>query len=376
MNTRKLSELGQSPWLDHIERSHTRSGELRRMVEHEGLKGMTSNPAIFDKAITRGSGYEPDIRRLATEGKTTTEIYEALIVTDIQEAAAALHPVYEQSRGLDGYVSLEPPSQYAYDLEKTLTEVPRYWRLANVPNVMIKVPGTPEGIVAVRRFIASGINVNITLLFSPHNYAMVAQAYIEGLQELHRQGGDISRVASVASIFVSRIDTAVDRRLQALIAEEKDHVRRRELEGLLGQAALANSQLTYRSYCQRFAAADFKALETKGARVQRLLWGSTSTKNPAYSDVKYVDGLIGPGTVNTLPLETWQAFNDHGIPHITLGRDTERARRTLERLEELGISMEEVHAGLQRDGVAAFNSSLDSLLAHLEEKRKTVLGAR
>ncbi|MEE9203311.1 MAG: transaldolase [Dehalococcoidia bacterium] len=376
MKMTQLLNLGQSPWLDMIERGHTRSGELRRMIEEKGLRGMTSNPTIFDKAISGGKEYEADIQRLAAEGKSTFEIYEALAITDIQEATAAFRPVYEQSGGLDGYVSLEPPSQYAYDLEKTLSEASRYFRLVGAPNVMIKVPGTAEGVVALRRLIAQGININVTLLFSPYNYAVVAQAYIDGLQDLAQRGGDLSQVSSVASVFVSRIDTAVDKRLEGLIAAGADPARKRELEGLRGQAAVANSHITYQLYTQRFAAADFKALEAKGARPQRLLWGSTSTKNPAYHDLKYVDDLICPGTVNTLPPETWQAFLDHGTPAHTLGRDSAAARAVLERLEAVGISMEEVHATLQKDGVTAFAASLDSLVGTLEERRKAALGAR
>lgn len=376
MQMAELLKLGQSPYLDMIERGHTRSGKLRHMIEAEGLRGMTSNPTIFDKSISQGKEYEPDIQRLTAEGRNNFEIYEALAITDIREAAAAFRSVYEQSGGLDGYVSLEPPAQFAYDLVKTLTEVPRLFRLVGAPNLMIKVPGTPEGVVALRRLIAQGININVTLLFSPHNYAMVAQAYIDGLHDLARQGGDLGRVASVASVFVSRIDTAVDRRLESLIAAETSPVQKQELARLWGQAAIANSQVIHQLCQRRFAAADFKALEAKGARPQRVLWGSTSTKNPTYSDVKYIDGLIGPGTVNTVPLDTWQAFLDHGTVRPTLGQDPAGARAVLERLEELGICMEEVHASLQKDGVAAFAASLDSLLATLEKKRLASLGTR
>ncbi|MBI2856830.1 MAG: transaldolase [Chloroflexi bacterium] len=375
MNTWNLLGLGQSPWLDYIERQFTRSSDLRRMVGKEGLRGMTSNPTIFDKSIRTGKAYEADIIRMAAEGKTATETYESLSACDIREAALQLRLPYEYSKHYDGYVSLEPPSQYAYDLERTLAEVPRHFRMVGEPNVMIKVPGTAEGVVALRRLIASGININVTLIFSPHNYAVVAQAYIDGLLDLDRKGGDLGRVASVASVFVSRIDTAVDNKLQGLIAAEQNGARKRELEGLLGTAAIANSQVIYQLYRRRFSAPDFKALETKGARPQRLLWGSTSTKNPAYSDLKYIEGLIGPGTVNTMPLETWQAFNDHGKLRVTLSEDATEARKRLDRLEELGISMEEVHSTLQREGVDSFAKSLDSLLAHLEEKRKALLGA-
>ena len=370
----QLLSLGQSPWLDMIERGHTRSGELRRMIEEEGLRGMTSNPSIFDKSISQGEEYEVDIQRLAAEGKNAFDIYEVLTVTDIQEATAAFKPVYEQSGGVDGYVSLEPPSQYSYDLEKTLSEVPRLFQLVGAPNLMMKVPGAPEGVVALRWLISHGININVTLLFSPHNYAMIAQAYIDGLRGLAEHGGDLSRVASVASVFVSRIDTAVDKHLEELLAAESDPSSKRELEGLRGQAALANSRVIYQIYQQRFAAADFKTLEDIGARPQRVLWGSTSTKNPEYNDLKYIDGLIGTGTVNTLPPDTWQAFSDHGTAQPALTLDASGARAVLDRLEAVGINMEEVHSTLQRDGVASFAASLDSLLYTLEERRKVFQG--
>ncbi|MBI2854503.1 MAG: transaldolase [Chloroflexi bacterium] len=375
MNTVKLMEFGQSPWLDNIERSFVRSGGLQRMVEREGLRGITSNPTIFDKAISRGTSYEYDIQRLAAQNKTTEDIYEQLASDDIREAAAMLRPIYESSDKVDGYVSLEPPSQYACDLERTMSEVPRYFRMVNAPNVMIKVPGTVEGVAAVRRLIASGINTNVTLIFSPSNYAIVAQSYIDGLQELYQRGGDLARVASVASVFVSRIDTAVDKKLQGLIATEKSATRRKELEGLLGKAAIANSQVIYQAYRRRFAAPDFKYLGAKGAKPQRLLWGSTSTKNPAYSDVKYIDSLIGQGTINTIPPETWAAFNDHGTVRQTMAQDASSAHKVLDQLEEVGICMDEVYASLQKDGISAFTNSLDSLMAHLDQKRKAMIGA-
>lgn len=371
LNTVKLLELGQSPWLDNIERHHTRSGALLRMVEREGLRGLTSNPTIFDRAITKGQGYEQDIRKLSSQGLSATDIYESLTTTDIREAAAVLRPVFDESNGADGYVSLEPPSQYAYDIDKTVSEATRLFRLVEAPNLMMKVPGTAEGLVSLRKLIGAGINVNVTLLFSPHNYAMAAQAYIDGLADLARTGGDVSRVASVASVFVSRIDTFVDKALEQLMAAEAGTVRRHEMDHLRGRAALANSEVIYHIYRRRFSAPDFQSLASRGARKQRLLWGSTSAKNPAYSDVKYVDGLIGIDTINTLPSETWRALIDHGTVRYSLGYDLPAAMATLNRIEEFGINMDNVHSTLQKDGVAAFDNSLISLLSNLEIKRKS-----
>lgn len=376
MNTVKLLELGQSPWLDNIERHHTRSGALLKMVEQEGLRGLTSNPTIFDRAITKGQGYEQDIRKLSSQGLSASDIYESLTTTDIREAAAILKPVFDESDGSDGYVSLEPPSQYAYDIDKTVHEATRLFRLVGAPNLMMKVPGTAEGLVAIRKLIGNGVNVNVTLLFSPHNYAMTAQAYIDGLADLVRKGGDLSRVSSVSSVFVSRIDTFVDKALEQLMAIETGAVRRHEVERLRGRAALANSELIYHIYRQRFSAPDFQSLASRGAKKQRLLWGSTSAKNPSYSDVKYVDGLIGKDTINTLPSETWRALIDHGTVRYSLGYDLPAARATLDRIEEFGIDMENVYSTLQKDGVAAFDKSLNSLISNLEEKRVRFSGPK
>lgn len=371
-----LYQAGQSPWLDMIERRLLHSGELRRMIEEEGLRGLTSNPTIFEKSISWGKEYEADIQRLAAGGKNAFEIYEELSTVDIQEACDAFHSVYVQSEGEDGYVSLEPPSQYAYDLEKTLTEVSRLFRKVGTPNVMIKVPGTAEGVDALRELIASGININVTLLFSLSNYSRVARSYIEGLEKRARQGKELSRLASVASVFVSRIDTAVDKRLGELLQQEKDTSRRKRLEALLGQAAVANSKVIYQEYREIFDSADFKALARRGARPQRLLWGSTSTKNPAYNDLKYVNEIIGTGTINTLPPETWRAFLDHGTVRQTVGQGVAEARQFLKELDSVGISLEQVCDSLQKDGVKAFADSLDSLLKTLDDRRQMALAVK
>ncbi|MEK7280777.1 MAG: transaldolase [Chloroflexota bacterium] len=374
MELKALLKLGQSPWMDSIERGQTRSGGLSQFIA-EGIRGVTSNPSIFEKAIQKNS-YEADIQRLARRGKSPFEIYDELSVTDVQEAADLFAPIWQESQGLDGYISLEPPAQYAYNVGKTTAEVKRLFALVNRENVMIKLPATEEGLKALPGLIASGININITLIFSPLIYAQVARGYIQGLKEMERQGGKLNRVASVASVFVSRIDTVVDKRLEALMAQETNQVKRDFLAQLRGKAAVANSKLIYRKYLEIFASSEFQALAKKGARIQRLLWGSTSTKNPVYSDVKYVEELIGKDTINTIPLETISAFQDHGRPKETISQGWQEAQKVIADVEALGISMEEIHSQLLQEGVAAFARSLDSLLATLGNKVKAGLAAR
>ena len=369
MKTLDLLKAGQSPWLDFIHRGFTRSGELKKMVEKEGLRGMTSNPTIFEKSISQGHEYDQDIKTLAKEGASAHEIYEQLAITDVREAAATLENVYRESQGEDGYVSLEVSPRLAYDLEQTVAEAKRLFARVGAPNVLIKVPSTPQGVEATRQLTASGVNINVTLIFSADHYAQTARAYADGIKELAARGKDPSKVASVASIFVSRIDTAVDRRLDEL-ARPAGREDKRGLERLKGKAAVANARIIYGSYRELFSSPGFPS---QGARPQRLVWGSTSTKNPAYKDLKYVDGIIGPGTVNTMPLETFRAFQDHGIVRKTATQGHREAGEVLQRLEEANIDLREVCATLQKDGVAAFAASMDSLLATLEARRKEAL---
>jgi transaldolase len=354
----ELAKLGQSVWLDYISRSLITSGELQSLIG-EGLRGITSNPTIFEKAIAGSRDYDDDIRRLSAQGKSDLEIYEALAIDDIKRAADLLRPLHEETKGADGYVSLEANPKLAHDTEGTLVEVRRLWKSLARPNVMIKVPATADGIPTVESLIAEGINVNVTLLFSTSHYDAVARAYAAGLEKLAATGGPVEKVASVASFFVSRIDTVVDRALG-----------KKEVTDLQGRIAVDYSKLVYSRFRETLAASGWKRLAERGARVQRLLWGSTGTKNPGYSDVLYVDHLIGPDTVNTLPPATLEAFIDHGRVAATLAEGLKDARDRLSRVEALGISMDQITRQLQDEGVAAFARSFEGLLKSIAEKRK------
>ncbi|NPV05955.1 MAG: bifunctional transaldolase/phosoglucose isomerase [Syntrophaceae bacterium] len=358
MNTIKdVNRLGQSIWLDFIRRSLLDSGELEALVAR-GVSGVTSNPTIFEKAIAGSADYDGALRELAAEGKTNEEIYLALALDDIRRAADCLRPVWEATGGADGYVSLEANPKLARDTGETVAEARTLFKALDRPNVMIKIPATPEGIPAVEALIGLGVNVNVTLIFSLAHYEAAVRAYIAGLEQLAARGGDLRRVASVASFFVSRIDTAVDRRLEALGDR-----------ALQGKAAIACAKLAYSRFRAICAWKRWKTLAAKGARVQRLLWGSTGTKNPLYPDTLYVDGLIGPDTVNTLPPATLEAFLDHGKVAPTLCRGVREARRVLDRIESLGIRMDEIAEALQREGVLAFETSFDALMGSIRSKR-------
>ncbi len=353
--------LGQSIWLDFISRSLITSGQLKKLVE-DGLCGMTSNPTIFHKALTRGTDYDKPVRDILNSDPDidTRTLYDRLVVEDIQMAADILRPVYEETSGIDGLVSLEPPAQLAYDTGATINEARRLWQLVGRPNLMIKVPSTPPGIPAIERLTAEGLNINITLMFSMKHYEDVSHAYIRGL----KQNSNPQQIASVASFFVSRVDTYVDRELEKIGTEEALSLR--------GKAAIANSKLVYRRFRELVSGEEFADQRRRGARVQRVLWGSTSTKNPAYPDTLYVDGLIGPDTVNTLPLETLEAFREHGQARRTLDEKVEEAEQVLDSLKKTGINLDTITEQLQEDGVKAFADSLDQLLNALDEKRKKV----
>ena len=366
MNTNPLKTLGtfgQSLWLDYIRRDLITSGQLQRLIEEDGLQGMTSNPSIFEKAIVDSHEYDEDIRSMALEGKGVTAIYETLSQRDVQRAADEFRPVYDKTDGLDGYVSLEVNPHLAHDTKGTVEEAHRLWKTLARSNVFIKVPATTEGLSAIQELICEGINVNVTLLFGLPRYRQVADAYLAGLAARAARGKSLKRVASVASFFVSRIDGLVDPLLEKVIVQGGEKAALAKT--LRGHVAIASAKMAYQLYKGIFGSGRFQTLADQGARVQRLLWASTSTKNPDESDVKYMEALIGMHTVNTAPLETLDAFRDHGDPKARLEHDVEEARLVLERLPELGISLDHVTQQLEDDGVVKFNKLFDKLLQTL-----------
>ena len=344
-----LIRFGQSVWLDYIRRSLIESGELARLIREDGLRGMTSNPAIFEKAIAGSTDYAQLLSEL--EKRTDLDangIYEQLAMRDIQDAADVLRPVYDQTKRRDGYVSLEVSPYLAHKTQETIEEARRLWKAVGRENLMIKIPGTPEGVPAFQQVISEGINVNVTLLFAQDVYERVAQAYIAGLEEFAKSGGDLSRMGSVASFFVSRIDTLVDNTLDDRV--KKGSLDQGAAKALQGQVAIANAKLAYQSYKQIFSGARWQALAQRGAQTQRVLWASTGTKNPAYSDVLYIEELIGPDTVNTIPPATYDAFRDHGHPRASLEKGLDAARQTMADLAQAGVSIKAVTDQLNRRG--------------------------
>ena len=357
----ELAELGQAIWLDYISRSLIASGELQKLVG-QGLRGITSNPSIFEKAIAGSADYDEDLNRLVSDGRSVPEIYEDLAMADIRSAADVLRPVYEKSGGADGYVSLEVNPALAHDTEATIAEARRLFASLERPNVMIKVPATPAGILAVETLIGDGVNVNVTLMFSLDQYEAVTAAYIAGLEKLASSGGDVGRVASVASFFISRVDSAV-----AAALESTDNV------DLQGKIAIDNAKNVYVRFREIFRGERWQKLAAQSARVQRPLWASTSTKNPAYPDTLYVDNLIGSDTVNTLPPATLEAFLDHGHVAPTVETDLDGIRTRLSKLAELGIDLDAITKKVLDEGVAAFAKSFEGLMAGIAEKRKRLL---
>ena len=368
MNTLKqLGSYGQSPWLDDLHRDLIRNGELARLIKEDGLKGMTSNPAIFEKAIGETDEYQDQLEELLGKGELDAmRIYESLAIEDIQDAADLFRPVYEASGGQDGFVSLEVSPHLANETQKTVEEATRLWHLVERENLMVKIPGTKAGVPAVGRAIALGINVNITLLFSIEAYDAVVDAYMSGLEHLIEGGGDPSKIASVASFFLSRIDTAVDKYLEGLSGADEALV-----DKVTDKVAIASAKLGYARYKVLFSTPRWRALAAKGAKRQRLLWASTSTKKKGLPDTYYVDALVGPDTVNTMPTATLNAFREHGKPDPhALESDVVAARQTLDALDQLGIPLRAITAELLDDGVRKFSDAFDELLDGVATRRR------
>jgi len=365
----ELTRSGQSVWHDGIERRLITSGELKRLIDEDELRGVTSNPTIFEKAIDRTDDYSGQLREQAERRKGAGEIYEALAVRDIQMAADLLAPVFKNTGGTDGFVSLECSPLLARDTAATVGEARHLWRLLNRKNVMIKIPATFEGFPAIEQCIYEGININITLIFSLESYKKTIEAYLRGLERRLAEGEPIDRIASVASFFVSRIDTAVDRQIEERIARLDSPKEKAEVERLRGRIAIANAKMAYQIFKEVFHGERFAALRTQGAQVQRPLWASTSAKNPAYSDVYYVEALIGPETVNTLPPATLKAFRDHGRVRISLEEHLEEEGAMLARLEDVGIRLDEVTQQVLDEGVKLFAQSFEKLLKAIQARR-------
>src|SRR5579863_8319160 len=366
---KQLAERGQSVWLDYIRRGLIISGELQHFVDEDGLRGVTSNPSIFEKAIAGSNDYAAELKAIKpVAGADAMSLYEQLAIRDIQDAADVMHPVYEATGRRDGYVSFEVSPYLAHDTQGTIEDARRLWKAVARENVMIKVPATPEGIPAIAQLIGEGINVNVTLLFLQEMYERVADAYVSGLERLVRADGDPGKVASVASFFISRIDSNIDNAITARLKSATSPTDKALLTDTLGKVAIASAKLTYARYREIYAAPRWAALVAKGAQTQRLLWASTSTKNPKYRDVMYVEELVGPDTVNTIPMGTLEAFREHGRVRLSLTDNVEEAHDTIDRLGRLGIDLRNVGDELLREGVRLFSEAFDQLLASVASK--------
>ena len=365
-----LLAYGQSPWLDYIRRNILLNGDLKKMIDNDGLRGMTSNPAIFEKAITAGDDYNDIIKAPDAKSSTAMELYEKIAIRDVQDAADIFSAVHTETKGRDGYVSLEVSPNLAFDTQATIDEARRLWKTVGRPNVMIKIPATPQGVPAIRQALEEGININITLLFAQSAYEQVAEAYLSALEARAAKGQDISHIASVASFFVSRIDSLVDSTIDAMQKNETDSGKKALLESLRGKVAIANARRTYARYQELIGGARWKSLAAKKAQTQRLLWASTSTKNPKYRDVLYVEELIGADTVDTIPPATFDAFRNHGKLRNSLTENVAGANKTMSDLEAAGISMKQVTDKLITDAVKLFQDPfrqlLDTITKHAE----------
>jgi len=353
----ELSKLGQSIWYDNVERKLLKNGEIKRLITEDAITGVTSNPSIFEKAITSSTDYDEDIHSLAKAGKNIEEIYEAITIKDIITTCDLLQDIYKKSNYSDGYVSIEVSPDYAYDTTKTIESARRIFKIINRPNVLIKVPGTKEGFEAVKQLISDGININVTLLFSQHHYVNTIDAYIKGLKQRLNKGLDINNVFSVASVFISRVDTAIDK----MIDERKE---------MKGKTAVVNARIIYQLHKKIINGNDFQSLQKNGAKIQKIVWASTSTKNPAYPDTLYVDELIAADTINTVPPQTILAFKDHGKPEMTIEKNLPEAQKILKTLVESKIDINQVCEEIQKDGVKAFKDSYYKALKAIENKIK------
>lgn len=375
----QLKALGQSVWYDNIDRTQLNSGQFKRLLDEDGVVGVTANPTIFQKSISHGDAYDAQITQLIKEGKSTNEIYEAIVLQDIRTVADILRPIYDSTNRQDGFVSLEVSPDLAHNTEGTISEVRRFWKMVDRPNLMIKIPATQEGIPAVRQALTEGINVNITLIFSIEFYRQVTDAFLTALEDRNAEGRDISHIASVASFFVSRVDTLVDKLLEDKIKATSDSAEQQMLKSLEGKAAIANARLVYQDFKRIFGTPRFETLKHSGAQLQRPLWASTSTKNPAYRDVLYAEELIGPNTVDTMPLETIENFRDHGRVRLSVEDDIPQAKADLAALEEVGIHYDQVTQQLLDEGVQKFADSFHELFQGIESKKQAIIeqtGAR
>ena len=372
-NIEKLTAAGQSLWQDDIARSMLTSGALERMIEETGIRGLTSNPTIFEKAISSGDAYDEQILKLLEAGKSASEIFEAVEIQDLQAACDLFRPLYDATQGGDGFCSIEVFPDAARNPDSTREQARRLWSDVGRPNLMVKIPGTQEATPVIREMLASGININVTLLFSIDSYERVALAYVEALEERHERGEPIDRIASVASFFVSRVDTLVDKLLDEKIASDAANAGR--YEALKGKIAVANAKLAYAKYQEIFEGDRFAPLAAAGAKPQRPLWASTGVKNPAYPDTLYVDTLIGPNTVNTMPGKTIEAFLDHGTVARTVDQGIDEARRQMADLSAAGIDIETVTHQLEEEGIASFVKSFESLIAGVEGKKNQIAEA-
>jgi len=368
----ELQKLGQSVWYDNIDRAQLQSGQYQRILTEDGIVGITSNPSIFGKSISTGHAYDEQITQLLNEGKDTSDVYEAVVIQDIRTVADMLRPVFERTDGQDGYVSLEVSPDLSHDTEGTLSEARRFWKMVDRPNLMIKIPATPEGIPAIKQAISEGMSINVTLIFSLDSYRAVADAYLSGLEERNGRGEPINKIASVASFFVSRVDTLVDQLLEDKIKATSDTNEQQKLKALEGKAAIANARLVYQEFKRIFNSPRFESLKQAGANLQRPLWASTSTKNPAYRDVLYAEELVGPNTVDTMPLETIENFHDHGNARVTIENDLQGAKDIFTSLEAVGIHYNQVTQQLLDEGVKKFADAFHQLFNDIKSKQQGI----